>query len=334
MCKWQKVILLGLIAAATGARAQAPYSFACAEDAHVEAAKKQAVDSAAQAFAEAAFGTEPSSAFDLLTQEGQASMSREQMGGPAEAALRQLAPKTFAVQHTYLIDMKGSSPGRVVCAMDLTKPEGGESVATKSVPEQAHVLLTGETINNQWTLAVWLIPEQGKWRVQSYWVGVSSYGHLDSMDLLALARAQSKLGHNFNATMLYAAAKEASFRGANFETGISQSIAEDTSHLDLPSGLRGPAPFLWKNGDATYKILRIGPLCIANKLYIVVAHEVVPWQSNEQVESWNRRLLAYFKGQYPEYATSFSGIVVRAMEQGTNRGYGTVEETAPSAVTH
>jgi hypothetical protein len=335
MWKWTKTVLIGLLATGPARSfAQAPSTFTCAQDAQVDTATRQAVDSVALAFTQTVLGADASSAFDLLTEEGKANSSRQQMGGPATEVMRHLEPKKLALQHTYLINLKGSSPGRVICGQSLAMPDGWESLAAKSVPEQAHVLLTGEARNNQLATTVWLLPEQGKWRVQSFWVGASSYGRLDTVELLNMARAQRQAGHRFNAAMLYTAATETSYRGANFQMGIAQAISDDLAHFDLPSGLKGQAPFLWSDSAMTYKVLQIGPISIANKLYIVIAHEVAPWQSNEQVEAWNKQVLAYFKGQYPEYAETFSGVVVRAQERGTHRGYGTVEETIPLNASH
>jgi hypothetical protein len=335
MWKWTKTVLIGLLAVEpAGSFAQIPFTFTCAQDAQVDTATKQAVDSVALAFTQTVLGADASSAFDLLTEEGKANSSRQQMGGPATEAMRKLEPKNLALRHTYLIDLKGSSPGRVVCGQTLTKPDGWDSLAVKNIPKQAHALLTAEARNNQLAISVWLLPEQGKWKVQSFWIGASSYGSLNSMDLLNMARSQRQAGHRFNAAMLYTAAAETSYRGVNFQMGVAQAISDDLAHFDLPSGLKGQAPFLWNDSAATYKVSQIGPLSIANKLYIVIAHEVAPWQSNEQVEAWNKQVLAYFKGQYPEYSETFSGVVVRAQERGTRREYGTVEETAPSSAGH
>ena len=58
----------------------------------------------------------------------------------------------------------------------------------------------------------------------------------------------------------------------------------------------------------------------------MIAHEVPQIQTDGQVDRWNKELLAYFKSHFPEYSDVFAGIVIRAHERGTNRGFGTVEE--------
>ncbi len=100
--------------------------------------------------------------------------------------------------------------------------------------------------------------------------------------------------------------------------------------LTVPDEIKGQPPFLWKNGETTYKVMNLAPTAIGGKLYVVINHEVSPWQSNEQVDGWNKELLAYFKHRFPEYTDTFAGLVARATERASNRGFGTVDETSPS----
>jgi hypothetical protein len=76
--------------------------------------------------------------------------------------------------------------------------------------------------------------------------------------------------------------------------------------------------------------LNVGPIAVGGKIYIMILHRVSPWESNEQVDGWNRELLQYFKQHFPEYSDVFAGLVARAVESGTNRGYGTVEQLQSS----
>lgn len=77
-------------------------------------------------------------------------------------------------------------------------------------------------------------------------------------------------------------------------------------------------------------MINLAPTAIGGKLYIVITHEVSPWQSNEQVDGRNKQLLTYFKRRFPEYTDTFAGLVARATERAGNRGYGTVDETSSS----
>jgi hypothetical protein len=150
------------------------------------------------------------------------------------------------------------------------------------------------------------------------------------MQLWELANAQKARGHNFNASLLYAAASQTANRGPNFQMGITQRISEDSFDLDISDDLKGQPPFLWKSSDTTFKVLSFGPISIGGKSYLLVVHKVAPWTTDSQVGEWNKQFLSYLKQRFPEYSEIFAGIVVRAKERGTNRLYGTVEETSSS----
>lgn len=269
--------------------------------------------------------------YDMLSSEGRANVSQDQLAQAAEG-VKHFQPTNPAIQHTYFIELKGKSPGRVVCAMDLSKPDGWESVGAKSVPEQGHVILSAETRNNKLVFSVWLVPEQDSWKVQSFWINVATLADKDSKDLWQLGREQAAKGHNFNTALLYAAAGQVANRGPNFQLGITQSISEALSKLNVPSEIQGQPPFSWKNGQVTYKVMNVGPIAIAGKMYLIIVHQVSPWQSDAQVDGWNKELLSFFKQRFPEYSDVFSGLVARAIEQGSTRGFGTVEEL-PAAKT-
>jgi hypothetical protein len=322
-------VILGL--ASVQAFAQGPFMFSCGQDGHIDAVKKKRIASAAMDFARTLLGPTPSAAFDVMTKAGQAETTLQELDGAAAAIIRQVEPKNLAVQHTYVIELKGTSPGRVVCATDLSKPEGWESLAADSVPEQAHVLLSADTPNNKLAFVVWLVPEQSQWRVQSFHLNVSTLADKDSLQLWEMARTQQARQHSFNAALLYAAAAQTAERGPNFQLGVTQSIAADRAQLNAPDEINGQPPFFWKNGERTYKVTNIGPIALGGKIYVMMVHEVSPWQSDGQVDGWNKELLNYFKRRFPEYTDVFAGLIARATERGSSRGYGTVEELSPSS---
>jgi hypothetical protein len=308
------------------ASAQSPFAFTCAEDTHIDPTNHKVVDALALSFIELILGPNPSAAYDSLSRDARAEITPEQLGGQALAIIKQFEPKGVALQHTYFIELKGNSPGRVVCAKDLSRADGWESLAAANVPQQAHVVMTADSTNNKLAITVWLVPEQDKWKVQSFWVSVSSLADKDSIQLWELARTQQARGHNFNAALLYAAAAQTANRGSNFQMGIVQSISEDISNLTIPPEVRGQPPFAWKSKETTYKLLSVGPIAVGGKIYVIMAHEVSPWRSDDQVDGWNKGLLQYFKLRFPEYSDTFAGLVAHAIERGSNRRYGTVEE--------
>jgi hypothetical protein len=174
-----------------------------------------------------------------------------------------------------------------------------------------------------------MVPEGYDWKIQSFHLNVSSLADKDSMQLWQMAHAEQARQRNLNAALLYVAAAQTAERGPNLQLGLTQSISADMAKLTVPPDVRGQPPFLWKDGETTYKVASIGPIAVGGKIYVNIVHEVSPWQSNDQVDGWNKQLLRYFKGHYPEYSEVFAGLVVRAMERGSNRGYGTVEEVSP-----
>ena len=89
---------------------QAPFAFTCADNARVESAKKNTIDSLAVSFIQTVLGPRPSAAFDMMSRAGQAEMARDQIDGVAAGIVRQFQPENLALQHTYLIDLRGKSP--------------------------------------------------------------------------------------------------------------------------------------------------------------------------------------------------------------------------------
>jgi hypothetical protein len=154
-----------LVLSASQAFPQAPFAFSCGEDAHIDTAKKKTIDAVAMDFVRTVLGPSPSAAFDFMSKAGQAENTRQQLDGAAAAIIRQFEPKNVTLQHTYFIELKGKSPGRVVCATDLSKPDGWESLAADSIPEQAHVLLSADTRNNK--LAFGRMASSGTERLES-----------------------------------------------------------------------------------------------------------------------------------------------------------------------
>jgi hypothetical protein len=309
------------------ASAQSLFTFSCGEDDHVNAAKRQTMDSAALAFAGSLLGPNPSAAYDAFSKVGQQYTTRDRIAADGQTFVRQFEPKNVVVQHTYLINLSGKSPGRAICGTDFTKPNGWESLGATDAPEQGHVLISADVPNGHLAIAVWLVPEVNDWKVQSFWLNLSTLGDKDSTQLWALANAQKTVGHNFNAALLYSAALQTANRGPNFQMGITQHITEDMSDLIPPDEIKGKAPFLWNSADTTFKVLNVSPVAIGGKFYVIVLHEVAPWETDGQAEAWNKKVLSYFKQRFPEYSDVFAGIVVRAKEQGSSRLYGTVEET-------
>jgi hypothetical protein len=306
------------------------FSSLCLQDADISKDKKAEIDGVALGFVRTLLGPKPSDAFDSFSDEAKTKVSRPNIDALAKQMFASFAPQDLTVQHTYLVHIIGQAPKSVICGTDLKKPDGWVAVATTNVPEQAHVLLLADLRNNKIAFEVWLVPSQNKWMVQSFFVNVATLADLDSVKLLEMAQEQhAKPGHEFDAFMLCAAARETSNRGPNFQLSITNAIMEEMAKISIPNGLQGSPPFIWKDGVETFKILKIGPLAIAGKLNVIIAQEVSPWQKDEEAEAQNRKLMSYFKRQYSDYSDVFSGLIVQAKERGGARLFGTVEKVSP-----
>ena len=334
-CKhWQSwyALRLALIIATSGvAWSQTPFASGCVEDDHISAAKRTSVNSAAQKFVQALFGSEPATAYDLLSDGGRQDLTREQLTTQMVPAFKQFEPKNMRIQHTYLVSLIGKSPGRLICGTDLSTPSGWESVAAADVAEQGYVLMAADARNNQLVFTLWLAPERGEWKIQSFSMNVATLADKGPEQLLEMGHAERKKAHVFNATLLYTAAAQSSNRGPNFQLGIAQAITDEMSNLSVPSEIQGQPPFTWEASDVTFRVLNVGPIAVGGKLYVVVQHEVTRLPNDSQAEALNRKLLAYFKSRFPEYSDVFAGIVVRVHERGGNRVYGTVDELSSTA---
>jgi hypothetical protein len=301
------------------------FAASCAQDTEVEGTKRGLIVQAGVSFMEALLGKDPGSAFDLFSKEEQAEITRPRLVEMAAGFHKLFEPKGLTVDHTYLIRLKGQAPGRVVCARDLSRADGWSSVKVASTPEQAYVLASANSQNERLAITIWSVPEEGVWKIQAFSIYTSSLGRQDAAHILELARTQQGLSHNLNALLLYFAAAAISDRGPLLQLGTVQPILTEYSKANRPPEMAGTPPWYWKNDQKVFKILQIGSLGIAGKIYIVIDHEVPPKTSNEEMEHVNRDLLAHFKRVFPEHADIFAGLLARAHEQGTDKGYSTVD---------
>jgi hypothetical protein len=144
------------------------------------------------------------------------------------------------------------------------------------------------------------------------------------------ARAQNRRGHKLNSVLLYETAANLANRGPYFQLAIQPKILQDMPQFIKPPEIQGLPPFLWENENVTWKVLNVGLIALSGKIYVVITHEVTAWQTDDQVNNWNRALLSYFKTRFPEYSEAFAGLVAEAHARGTNRGYRTVDENSPN----
>jgi len=231
------------------------------------------------------------------------------------------------VMHTYFVHFVGGGEQRVLC----TASSGGSlqtwaAVTVEPGPTQAYTIVEASTRNNTYVFVLWLIQEGQTWQIQSFQFVPASMVGKYAEDLRALAEEQKRALHNFNAYILYRAALQLTNRGPYFQLGIQQEVQNSMKALQVPQELQAQAPFSWTYGKSVFKVLDVGPLGIAGKIYLAINHQVEPWTDNKEVDTENRELITEFTNTHPEYKDAFAGIVGRAYERGTNRTFGTVEE--------
>ena len=193
-------------------------------------------------------------------------------------------------------------------------------------PEQAYVLATTDSKNERFSVTIWLILEARAWKIQAFTINMSTLGRLDGARMLEVARTEEKSGHEFNAWIFYNAAAQLSDRGPNVQMGSAQAMSAERAKAKPPSEIAGSPPWYWKDGQSAFKVMNVGAFSIAGKVYLSIDHEVPAPTSDEDMEQSNKDLIAYFKRLRPEYAGIFAGLLVRAHQQGTGRGYATVDD--------
>jgi hypothetical protein len=119
-------------------------------------------------------------------------------------------------------------------------------------------------------------------------------------------------------------------RGPFLQLGILPDIMQAIAGLQRPKEMDGMLPFTWQFGESSFKVLNVGPIGVAKKVYREIDHEIAPWAADADADKKNHELISAFAGAHPEYKDVFSGLVVRAHERGGPRGFGTVVENDPT----
>jgi len=305
-----------------------PFTSSCKADEQISAVDETKIGQAALTFVQDALGENPSAAYSAFTAEAKDKVPLPQFVSALQSAIKPTGPyKDLRIVGTYLAQVTGGGrEQRVVCG-NLSRPESWVAVNVKPGPAEAHVVIEAHTTNNSEVFVVWLLPEQGNWRVQYVHFALSGVVGKSPADLRKIAEAEQQKQHNLNAFLLFATALQLTDRGPYFQLGIRPDIEKDLSEIKKPEFLVGQPPFIWNVGTAgSFKLLNVGLIGVGGKIYLQVDHRAAPWTDDKDVVKSNRSLIAALDSRYPEYREAFAGIVVRAHEDGTNRTYGTVDE--------
>jgi hypothetical protein len=321
------ITLVGTIGGYSPPQAIQPFTSTCGTDDEIPAKERAAADQAAMQFVQDALGPDPATAYALFTPDAKMNLTLEKFVTMFKQSVQPMAPfKNLHVAHTYLAKVPGGTQAQQVICGIISSPKTWVAVTAKPGPTQAHVILEAETLNNSWVFVLWLIPNEEAWLVQYVQALPSGMVGRSSEDLQNMAEAEKQKNHIFNAYILYAAAGQLAARGPFFQLGILPEIQENLSALRVPRELKGPPPFTWQFGQASFKVLNVGALGVNKKIYLKIDQELQPWAADKDADDKNHELISAFAKAFPEYKDVFSGLVVRAHEHGGPRGFGTVIE--------
>jgi len=320
------VVSLSLLVVACKASSQL-FTAGCKADDEISAKDRESVGQVALKFVQDALGPNSSTAFAAFTADAKKSVPLEQFVSGFQNSIKPMGPfKDLRVAHTYVPRVTGGTQEqRVVCG-NLSSPETWVAVNARPGPAEAYVIVEGDTVNNTHAFVIWLIPEQGNWRVQYVQFATITMVGKSADDLQKMAASENEKQHNFNAFILYAAALQLADRGPFFQLGIRPEIEKAIGNVQRPPVLQGKAPFVWNFDKSTFRVLNVGAIGIGGKIYLHIDHEIEPWAEDKEADGKNRDLITAFAKAYPEYKEAFAVLVVRAHERGGNRGFGTVDE--------
>lgn len=304
-----------------------PFVSRCQQDGEISSEKRAVVENAALLFVRAGLGPDPAAGYPQFTTGAQKETSLEQFVNHMKQAVQPFGPfEPLSVSHTYLLEVTGETEGERVACGTFSRPENWVAVSVKPSTEQAWILIEGKARNNAWTFVAWLLPVAKQWRVVSFYAGVSTFGDKSASEIWSLAHAEAERGHSMNAALLYASALQLTWRGPGFQLGITPNIQDEMQKLQVPAALQGQPPFNWEFGHDSFRVLRVGPIAVAGKIYLLIAHELPRWKDYNEVDQKNRELIKDFAGRFPEFSDVFAGLIAEAHESDGSQGYRTVEE--------
>jgi hypothetical protein len=297
------------------------HSDVCYEDHELNSADTKSIGSAATAITQAVLSGQDAAAYEILSPELQQHVPRAAFANFIKTSA-QLGPfRDPKLAHLYLLDTHGSGPdARAICG---TLDGNWVSVAIKPGLRQAYAVFTAETQNNGWEFVYWLVPNGDSWRLQDIHISTASVAGHDARDLLDMARRERDAGRSFNATMLYAGAKDMAGRGPAFQLAIGQTLDSDLKAFVAPPELRGATPLIWTLNGKEYRVTQVALIGIGKQLGLGFVLPQTVWTNSADVDARNREFLDGFRAKHPDYAKVFSFLVGRAMKPDNSGGFGT-----------
>jgi len=221
------------------------YRALCSVDDEIPQADRSQAEKVALDLAQNAMSGNPDQTYALMTREAQTSASLENVT-KLTSVIKASGPfQNVHVAHSYFIEVTGG--GDKLPPTDCYKVSDGPERATismRSLPRQFHVEVVAQTINNDWTMFIWLVPEGDSLKALSFSFNISAISGRTSEDLLRLAREQNQQGHTYNAAFLLQAAESVSSRGPNAMPFWKPELDKEAKAFMPPKDFTGKPPFL------------------------------------------------------------------------------------------
>lgn len=298
-----------------------PHVAACSSNDEIPVAEGEAIDAAALAFVEHLHDGRPDDALAAMSRGAETAEVSQALATLAEN-VRAAPGEGRALQERYRLLHLGPASGGTPCIYGesvATLANGGGirtavAVVTEALPGAAE---------RAWTL--WLVREQGAWRVRKFNVGLSAVAGRRAADFLVEARRQAARGHAFNATLLYDMAGETAYRGSFFESAIGNRVVAERTvhrrHADLPA----EPPYRFELGGRAFPLQVVKLVGDGRgELALVLTQPAGAWRGIDAAERSNLALIAAMNAHRGEWREVFDYLVVQTPMDRPERSWGTV----------
>ncbi|MDB4981838.1 MAG: hypothetical protein JWM82_2590 [Myxococcales bacterium] len=303
-----------------------PYQWQCTSDDQIPSLDRSEIERVALSVVGVMFGATPEAGDAMMTKEGRTTGKTLSAFVPTlRAIVARTGPfRDFSVEQTHLVDSSGSGPAVMALCGSLSEGRR-DSVAMKPGFRQAHVTVAAKASVDDWKISLWLLWEDGSWKVQGVHLGAASVAGRSTDAVLALVRRENAAGHSFNAWILYNTLLSLLDRGASFRPASRQAAETEFRNLARPWEFQGEPPFAWAMNGTLYTVGRVMPITVGKQLGLAFDLPQKTKESNAAADKSNHQFLTDFTGTKPEFSTAFEFLLARA-QYPDGSGFGTTYE--------
>jgi hypothetical protein len=301
------------------------YKSLCRVDDEIPQADRAEAEKLALELAQNLTSGSPDQIYALMSKEAQSTIGRENIAKVADMVRTKGPFQNIRVAHSYFIEVTGGDDKLPPTACSKTS-DGPErvTVSMRALPRQFHIEVAAHTVNNDWSMFVWLVPDGDSLNALSFSINTSATSGRTAQDFLRLAREQNAHGHVYNTAFLLQAAEELSSRGPNAMPFWKPELDKEAKAIVPPKDFTGKPPFLWHVGDRIFALQDGGVMGVGGNLYLVFDRRLESWGDNASADADNRVFVDAAVKAFPEFGESFQGIVARAHKPDGNGGFTTV----------